>query len=136
MLAYRKITTPQRRSFFFPKPPPVGVLMMMVSPASSTVWSELFSRSNLPLFRRIFDHPDFQAARIDTGFLDRLLVSAANESDSTLDSLTNIAALSAVFFSATSNVKLNGQNAKLGSNSSCPASQWKRTARTEGVRSE
>jgi len=93
-------------------------------------------KTNLPLFRRIFDHPDFQAARIDTGFLDRLLVSAANESDSTLDSLTNIAALSAVFFSATSTVKLNGQNAKLGSNSSCPASQWKRTARTEGVRSE
>ena len=93
-------------------------------------------KTNLPLFRRIFDHPDFQAARIDTGFLDRLLVSAANESDSTLDSLTNIAALSAAFFSATSTVKLNGQNAKLGSNSSCPASQWKRTARTEGVRSE
>src|ERR1051326_7712806 len=30
-------------------------------------------KTNLPLFRRILEHPDFVAARIDTGFLDRLL---------------------------------------------------------------
>ena len=30
-------------------------------------------KTNLPLFRRILSHPDFRAAKIDTGFLDRLL---------------------------------------------------------------
>ena len=32
-------------------------------------------KTNLPLFRRILEHPDFVAARIDTGFLDRLLAT-------------------------------------------------------------
>ncbi|HZD92911.1 MAG TPA: acetyl-CoA carboxylase biotin carboxylase subunit, partial [Candidatus Sulfotelmatobacter sp.] len=32
-------------------------------------------KSNLPLFRRILEHPDFVSARIDTGFLDRLLAA-------------------------------------------------------------
>ena len=30
-------------------------------------------KTNLSLFRRILSHPDFRAAKIDTGFLDRLL---------------------------------------------------------------
>ena len=30
-------------------------------------------RTNLKLLRRILDDPDFRAARIDTGYLDRLL---------------------------------------------------------------
>ena len=34
-------------------------------------------KTNLPLFRRILEHPDFVHARIDTGFLDRLLATAA-----------------------------------------------------------
>ena len=33
-------------------------------------------KTNLPLFRRILEHPDFVDARIDTGFLDRLLATA------------------------------------------------------------
>ena len=33
-------------------------------------------KTNLPLFRRILEHPDFVAARIDTGFLDRLLATS------------------------------------------------------------
>ncbi len=35
-------------------------------------------RTNLGLFRRILSDPDFQAARIDTGYLDRLLALAAS----------------------------------------------------------
>jgi acetyl-CoA carboxylase, biotin carboxylase subunit len=33
-------------------------------------------KTNLPLFRRILLHSDFQAGRVDTGFLDRLLKEA------------------------------------------------------------
>src|SRR3954471_3240793 len=33
-------------------------------------------KTNLPLFRRILEHPDFIGARIDTGFLDRLLATS------------------------------------------------------------
>ena len=30
-------------------------------------------KTNISLFRRILNHPDFRAAKLDTGFLDRLL---------------------------------------------------------------
>jgi len=93
-------------------------------------------KTNLSLFRRIFDHPDFQAARIDTGFLDRLLASTATESNTTPESLTNIAALSAALFSASNGARANGQNGKPESNGGGPASPWKRAARAEGVRNE
>jgi acetyl-CoA carboxylase biotin carboxylase subunit len=93
-------------------------------------------KTNLSLFRRIFDHPDFQSARIDTGFLDRLLASDATQSDTTPDSLTAIAALSAALFSATSAPKLNGQSGSPDSNGRRPVSQWKHTTRAEGVRNE
>lgn len=93
-------------------------------------------KSNLSLFRRIFEHPDFQAARIDTGFLDRLLASAAPESDSRSDSLANIAALSAALFTATSAATVNGKGGKPESNGGAPSTAWRRTARAEGVRNE
>jgi acetyl-CoA carboxylase biotin carboxylase subunit len=38
-------------------------------------------KTNLPLFRRILSHPDFRAARIDTGFLDRLLQEKDQEQE-------------------------------------------------------
>jgi acetyl-CoA carboxylase biotin carboxylase subunit len=34
-------------------------------------------KTNLSLFRRILQHPDFRAAKLDTGFLDRMLKEAA-----------------------------------------------------------
>src|ERR1700745_1131389 len=36
-------------------------------------------KTNISLFRRILSHPDFQAAKIDTGFLDRLLKQKSAE---------------------------------------------------------
>jgi acetyl-CoA carboxylase biotin carboxylase subunit len=38
-------------------------------------------KTNLSLFRRILSHPDFRAARIDTGFLDRLLREKEKEKE-------------------------------------------------------
>jgi len=93
-------------------------------------------KTNLPLFRRILEHPDFVAARIDTGFLDRLLAGKLIP-DGGVNGLAEIAAVSAALFAATTQQK-NGQQ----SNGSSAIEQrnnesaWKRTARSEGVRSE
>ena len=92
-------------------------------------------KTNLPLFRRILEHPDFVHARIDTGFLDRLLATAATAADK--NGLAEIAAVSAALFAATAPTK-NGQNgiSKAGTERRSDASMWKRTARTEGVGGE
>jgi acetyl-CoA carboxylase biotin carboxylase subunit len=91
-------------------------------------------KTNLPLFRRILENPDFAAARIDTGFLDRLLASKGS-SGSGDEGLVQIAAISAALFAATSGAK-NGQNgsSKNGIEKRADASPWKRTGRSEGVR--
>jgi len=92
-------------------------------------------KSNLPLFRPILEHPDFAAARIDTGFLDRLLAAKAHLSPSN-NGLTPIAAISAALFAATASQK-NGQNgAKAGPHKDAELSAWKRAGRMEGLRNE
>jgi acetyl-CoA carboxylase biotin carboxylase subunit len=96
-------------------------------------------KSNLGLFRRILDHPDFQEARIDTGFLDRLLSSPSADlrfQDLRFeDSLEKLAAVSAALFLATAPPKPNGQNGASTSSAAVP-SAWKRAARFEGVGNE
>ncbi len=86
-------------------------------------------KTNLPLFRRILDHPDFVAARIDTGFLDRLLASPPPAAESS-NALADVAAVSAALFAATA-----APSAGNGRRSEDPqkASAWKRVARSEGV---
>jgi acetyl-CoA carboxylase biotin carboxylase subunit len=92
-------------------------------------------KSNLTLFRRILEHPDFVAARIDTGFLDRLL-AAKPQLSATSNGLSEIAAVSAALFAATAPQK-NGQNgAKPESRKQEEISAWKRAGRMEGLRSE
>jgi acetyl-CoA carboxylase, biotin carboxylase subunit len=93
-------------------------------------------KTNLPLFRRILEHPDFIAARIDTSFLDRLLASTASPA-SDRNELAEIAAVSAALFAATAQSK-NGQNggSLSGNERRTDSSAWKRTARDEGVRNE
>jgi acetyl-CoA carboxylase biotin carboxylase subunit len=91
-------------------------------------------KTNLGLFRRILEHPDFVAARIDTGFLDRLLATKA-EKPNTSETSAEIAAVAAALFSANATLR-NGQ-ANTSSEINRPAvSVWKRTGRAEGVRSE
>ena len=89
-------------------------------------------KSNLQLFRRILENPDFVSAKIDTGFLDRLLATEPQLSESQ-DGLSDIAAISAALFAATAAPTINGQNGS-GSTSQKRADwAWKRTAREEGV---
>jgi acetyl-CoA carboxylase biotin carboxylase subunit len=93
-------------------------------------------KTNLSLFRRILEHPDFISARIDTGFLDRLLSTAVSPASGT-DHLAEIAAVSAALFAATAqpqNGQNGGQNGGLERRSE--ASMWKRTARSQGVAGE
>ena len=92
-------------------------------------------KTNLPLFRRILEHPDFVAAKIDTGFLDRLLATDAPPVRAATD-VAEIAAVSAALFAATAQGK-NGQNGVSPSPERRPdVSAWKNTARAEGVRGE
>ena len=94
-------------------------------------------KTNLSLFRRILEHPDFQEARIDTGFLDRLLASEAGHPNDN-DSLAKVAAISAAIFSAISSSKVNGDNGKNGKAAArgSASSAWKRAARFEGIGNE
>jgi acetyl-CoA carboxylase biotin carboxylase subunit len=92
-------------------------------------------KTNLGLFRRILADPDFQAARIDTGFLDRLL-SAETPSPAASDGkLEDTAAIAAAVFTATGKPVANAcGTAANGNGAQNGASAWKKAARTEGVR--
>ncbi len=84
-------------------------------------------RTNLALFRRILKDPDFQAARIDTGYLDRLL----SETNQTMPSnqgeeQTALATIAAAVFESHRNAA--------PSTVAQPANSWKRNAREEGLR--
>jgi acetyl-CoA carboxylase biotin carboxylase subunit len=57
-------------------------------------------RTNLELLRRILNDADFQAARIDTGYLDRLLVQPAPEIAEAAEGSAEAAAIAAVLFAA------------------------------------
>ncbi len=89
-------------------------------------------KTNLPLFRRILDHPDFLAARLDTGFLDRMLAAETTVSSSA-DGLEEIAAVGAALFAASATPKTDGQNGNVQTKPGA-LSAWKRVARTEGLR--
>jgi acetyl-CoA carboxylase biotin carboxylase subunit len=93
-------------------------------------------KTNLPLFRRILEHPDFAAGRIDTGFLDRLLAEAPAD-ETTKNELAEIAAVSAALFAATAMQQKNGRNGgKPALENGSSSSNWKRAARTEGNRDQ
>jgi acetyl-CoA carboxylase biotin carboxylase subunit len=89
-------------------------------------------KTNLGLFRRILEHPDFQAARIDTGFLDRLLAAPPASDHST--ALSKIAAVSAALFTAIATPSADGRPARRREDQGAQkTSAWLRTARQEGV---
>jgi len=84
-------------------------------------------RTNLAFFRRILNDPDFKAARIDTGYLDRLLAQTASESaNDSGEDCENIAAIAAAVFESR-----RGAAPAVAQQS---ASGWKRAARKEGLR--
>ncbi|MGC2186609.1 MAG: acetyl-CoA carboxylase biotin carboxylase subunit [Terriglobales bacterium] len=89
-------------------------------------------KTNLGLFRRILGDRDFQAGKIDTGYLDRLLEAKSGSED--VEAEKSTAAIAAAVFSvldSTSNPAAS--RAESGAAAVAAESGWKRTARTEGL---
>jgi acetyl-CoA carboxylase biotin carboxylase subunit len=93
-------------------------------------------KTNLSLFRRILRDTDFRAAKLDTGFLDRML--KAKESMADDSEAEEVAAIAAGLFTAIGSAASSGggraQVPVTAGNNSEAASNWKNAARSEGLR--
>lgn len=84
-------------------------------------------RTNLAFFRRILSDADFQAARIDTDYLDRLLAQASPVAATPCrEERERVAAIAAAVFESSRVTTAPVPAAE-------PASAWKRAARAEGL---
>ncbi|HEX6505376.1 MAG TPA: acetyl-CoA carboxylase biotin carboxylase subunit [Terriglobales bacterium] len=95
-------------------------------------------KTNISLFRRILNDPDFQAGIVDTGFLDRLLSQAPNPSQ-TPGKDADVAAIAAGLFEMleTGSGQQPGNGLREGAaaqNGHVPTA-WKRAGKLEGLRS-
>ena len=84
-------------------------------------------KTNLSLFRRILNDQQFQAGRVDTGYLDRLM-SAGPRAEERDGQSSEVAAIAAGLFAMLEPVQTDGNVEAAGA-----SSQWKRVARTEGL---
>jgi len=85
-------------------------------------------RTNLAFFRRILRDPDFQAARIDTGYLERLLAQPAPECpDISTEERERVVAIAAAIFESQ-------RPAATTAAATQSANAWKSAARAEGLR--
>jgi acetyl-CoA carboxylase biotin carboxylase subunit len=98
-------------------------------------------KTNLGLFRRILEDPDFVAARIDTGFLDRLLNAqrgSAAPGHRASENLQEVAAIAAALFAATAtnagSHALNFSGVARPGQISRQGDTWTKTARREAMR--
>jgi len=89
-------------------------------------------RSNLGLFRRILSDDEFKAARIDTGYLDRLL--AANSPAPETGGSVDAALIAAALFESIRPANGNGRNGASANGEKGDANGWKQAARREGLR--
>jgi len=100
-------------------------------------------KTNISLFQRILSDADFQAGRLDTGYLDRLLAKSnpampPKAAEAETGELEAIAAIAAGMFTVLDPASTPGSNgdasrADSGGTTATP-SQWKRQARAEGLR--
>ncbi|GGG68047.1 acetyl-CoA carboxylase biotin carboxylase subunit [Edaphobacter dinghuensis] len=86
-------------------------------------------KTNIGLFRRILQNADFRAARIDTGYLERLLAYAAPVDSAMVPE--DVIAIAAVLLSTSAEKSLVSPST-IGST---PVSKWLAAARQEGMRS-
>jgi acetyl-CoA carboxylase biotin carboxylase subunit len=98
-------------------------------------------KTNISLFQRILGDPDFQAARVDTGFLDRLLAKANPAVNSSrppeeIEALEKIAAIAAGMFAVLDPASSVGENETAGGAGAAPpaVSNWRRQGRSETLR--
>jgi acetyl-CoA carboxylase biotin carboxylase subunit len=88
-------------------------------------------KTNISLFRRILRDAEFRAAKLDTGFLDRMLKRSEDEDGDA--GAADVAAIAAGVFAVLDSAKTAGS----GNGGSEPAgahSTWKTSGRREGLR--
>ena len=94
-------------------------------------------KTNISLFRRILSHPEFQAAKIDTGFLDRLLKQNQNQAEPHPDpQAQEVAAIAAGMFAVLGQAAAGAPERAVLSDAARPTSapsSWKAAARREGL---
>jgi len=94
-------------------------------------------KTNLSLFRRILRHPDFKAAKLDTGFLDRMLKETSPANPKT-ESAAEAAAIAAAMFTALgasgSMPEASSQQNGAAGRDANETPNWKSTARREALR--
>ncbi len=89
-------------------------------------------RSNLNLFRRILGDPDFRAARIDTGYLDRkLMTSFQSGTPETSKDDAMAAIIAAALHTARSGSQVTSNSNDLAN---IDSAAWKRASREESLR--
>lgn len=94
-------------------------------------------KTNISLFRRILRHPDFRAAKIDTGFLDRLLKQKDDAAPgATKDpQAEEVAVIAAGMFAMLGPAAAGaGERTGDGAANTRAASNWKAAARGEALR--
>jgi acetyl-CoA carboxylase biotin carboxylase subunit len=95
-------------------------------------------KTNISLFRRILRNPEFRAAKIDTGFLDRLLKQKEHSTDSqTHAEASEVAVIAAGLFAALGQSAAGaGERAVLedSASKSGTSSNWKSASRRESLR--
>jgi acetyl-CoA carboxylase biotin carboxylase subunit len=94
-------------------------------------------KTNISLFRRIVSDPDFRAAKLDTGFLDRLLQQKRAEAPTDPKAI-EVAAIAAGIFVVMSSAAAGAGERPVAADSAnskpTAASNWKITARKEAMR--
>lgn len=98
-------------------------------------------KTNISLFRRILQDPDFRAGSFDTGYLDRLLSKPAPPPALEVDGVdrtaerTRVAAIAAGIFAVLDGPaqSANGSNTSNGASLKESKSAWKETARREAL---
>ena len=86
-------------------------------------------KTNLALFRRILEHPEFVAGQADTGLLGRMQ-SAVGTQDRAMHDEKEIASLAAAILQAKESMARGTGNS---GDSTGNSSEWKKIARAEGV---
>ena len=94
-------------------------------------------KTNISLFRRILSDPDFRAAKLDTGFLDRLLKQKPAEAPADPKAI-EVAVIAAGIFAAMGPAAAGAGEQPVGNHSANskpnPASNWKIAAHREATR--
>src|SRR5262252_1737305 len=94
-------------------------------------------KTNISLFRRILNHPDFRSAKIDTGFLDRMLKQTNEQPDSQADAeATEVAVIAAGMFATLGSAAAGAGERATRDGASVNAeasSNWRVAARREAL---